>query len=104
MYNYLFLYLFFQLPDLEIRLQNINLDDPVELWSVLSSAERQKFEALLKNGEAEKLLPVWIPWWIHNVEKKLIHAIDEDIPNDTKYPALVDVPLFNELQVRHKIR
>ncbi|XP_014481477.1 PREDICTED: zinc finger HIT domain-containing protein 2 [Dinoponera quadriceps] len=90
-----------ELPDLEVRLQNVNLDDPDELWSALSNTEKQEFEALLKNGEAEKLLPKWVPWWTHRLEKKLVHLIEEDGTNthsDLKYPVLIDVPLFNELQ------
>ncbi|XP_011640617.1 zinc finger HIT domain-containing protein 2 isoform X2 [Pogonomyrmex barbatus] len=90
-----------ELLDLETRLQNVNFEDPNELWSALSEAEKQEFEALIKNGEAEKLLPKWVPWWTHHVEEKLIQSIEEDIKdtyNDLKYPALVDVPLFKELQ------
>jgi len=93
----------FQLFDLETRLQNVNFEDPNELWSALSEAEKQEFEALIKNGEAEKLLPKWVPWWTYRVEKKLIQPIEEDIDacSNLKYPALIDVPLFNELQVRN---
>ncbi|XP_011870834.1 PREDICTED: zinc finger HIT domain-containing protein 2 [Vollenhovia emeryi] len=90
-----------ELLDLETRLQNVNFEDPNELWSALSEAERQEFEALIKNGEAEKLLPKWVPWWTCCVEKKLIQPLEEDAKDpygDLKYPALIDVPLFNELQ------
>lgn len=93
--------LIFQLLDLETRLQNVNFEDPNELWSALSEAEKQEFEALIKNGEAEKLLPKWVPWWTCRVERKLIQPIEEDKDaySDLKYPSLIDVPLFNELQV-----
>lgn len=90
-----------ELLDLETRLQNVNFEDPNELWSALSEAEKQEFEALIKNGEAEKLLPKWVPWWTCRVEKKLIQPVEKDIMDayrDLKYPALIDVPLFNELQ------
>jgi hypothetical protein len=96
----------FQIPDLETRLQNVNLDDPNELWSVLSAAEKQEFEALLKNGEAEKLLPKWTPWWIHRTEKKLIQFLEDDEKdacNDLKCPVIIHVPLFNKLQVNKSI-
>jgi len=86
-------------------LQNVNLDDPNKLWSVLSAAEKQEFEALLKNGEAEKLLPKWTPWWIHRIEKKLIQFLEDDEKNacsDLKCPVIIDVPLFNKLQVNNK--
>ncbi|XP_018394929.1 PREDICTED: zinc finger HIT domain-containing protein 2 isoform X2 [Cyphomyrmex costatus] len=84
-----------------IKLQNVNLEDPNELWSVLSETERQEFEALIKNGEADQLLPKWIPWWTTRVEKKLIQPVEENIKDaysNLKYPDLIDVPLFNELQ------
>ncbi|XP_067214898.1 zinc finger HIT domain-containing protein 2 [Linepithema humile] len=90
-----------ELTDLTSRLENVNFEDPNELWSALSDAERQEFEALLKNGEAEKLLPKWTPWWTHRVEKKLIQSIEEDSKDahsDLIHPTLIDVPLFNELQ------
>lgn len=92
----------FQLLDLETRLQNVNFEDPNELWSALSEAERQEFEAMIKNGEAEKLLPEWVPWWTCRVEKKLIQPVEKDVQDaysSLKYPALMDVPLFNDLQV-----
>lgn len=92
----------FQLLDLETRLQNVNFEDPNELWSALSEAERQEFEAMIKNGEAEKLLPKWVPWWTCCVEKKLIQPVEKDVQDaysSLKYPALMDVPLFNDLQV-----
>ncbi|XP_071557589.1 zinc finger HIT domain-containing protein 2-like [Temnothorax nylanderi] len=90
-----------ELLDLETRLQNVNFEDPNELWSALSEAERQEFEALIKNGEAEKLLPKWVPWWTCRMERKLIQPVEEDIKDaysDLKYPALIDVPLFNDVQ------
>lgn len=85
-------------------MQNVNFEDPNELWSALSEAERQEFEALIKNGEAEKLLPKWVPWWTYRVERKLIQPIEEDAYSNLKYPALIDVPLFNELQVGNNER
>lgn len=81
------------------------MDDPNKLWSVLSAAEKQEFEALLKNGEAEKLLPKWEPWWTQRIEKKLIQIVEDDAIDacsDLKCPPVIDVPLFNELQVSNK--
>ncbi|KAL0130846.1 hypothetical protein PUN28_002451 [Cardiocondyla obscurior] len=87
-----------ELLDLKTRLENVNFEDPNDLWLALSEAERQEFEALLKNGEVENLLPKWVPWWTYHVEKKLVQPIEEDAYNNLKHPALIDVPLFNELQ------
>lgn len=86
-------------PNLEERLQNVNLDDADKVWSALVDSERQEFEALIKNGEAEKLLPPWVPWWTHGVKKKLIREINEETVDYTREcPALIDVPIFDELQ------
>lgn len=93
---------FFQLLDLETRLQNVNFENPDELWSVLSDAEKQEFEALVKNGEVEKILPAWTPWWIHGVQKKVTELNEEDNKDtDTSQtlPSIIDVPLLTELRV-----
>lgn len=87
------------IPDLEQRLQNVNLDNADEVWSALTNDEKQQFEALIKNGEIEKLLPQWVPWWTYHVKKELIQDIDQQ--NDKQinaYPPLIEVLLFNELQ------
>lgn len=83
---------------METRLQNVNFENPDELWSVLSDAEKQEFESLVKNGEVEKILPAWTPWWTPSVQKK-ITELSEENNKDTKLPAIIDVPLFPELQV-----
>ncbi|XP_053986309.1 zinc finger HIT domain-containing protein 2-like [Hylaeus volcanicus] len=86
-------------PDLENRLRNVNLNNADEVWSALTDAERQEFEALVKNGEIEKLLPDWIPWWTYHIKKKLVQEIDqEDDEQRIQVPPLIDVPIFNELQ------
>ncbi|XP_020299545.1 zinc finger HIT domain-containing protein 2 isoform X2 [Pseudomyrmex gracilis] len=89
-----------ELLDLETRLQNVNFENPDELWSVLSDTEKQEFESLLKNGELEKILPAWTPWWAHSVQKKITELNRENIEDTdvSKLPAIVDVPLFPELQ------
>lgn len=95
---------FFQFLDLETRLQNVNFENPDELWSVLSDAEKQEFEALVKNGEAEKILPAWTPWWTHGVQKKVIELNEEDNKEtDTSQtlPSVIDVPLLTELRVMY---
>ncbi|XP_076162753.1 zinc finger HIT domain-containing protein 2 [Ptiloglossa arizonensis] len=87
------------IPDLEQRLHNVNLDNADEVWSALTITEKQEFEALLKNGDIEKLLPQWIPWWTHHIKKKLVQDMDEqDNEQKTELPPLIDVPIFNELQ------
>ncbi|XP_076624224.1 zinc finger HIT domain-containing protein 2 [Colletes latitarsis] len=86
-------------PDLEKRLQNVNLDNPDEVWSTLTDAEKQEFEALIKNGEIEKLLPQWVPWWTYHMKRKLVQELNQqDIEQTREYPSLIDVPIFNELQ------
>ena len=86
-------------PDLGKRLENINLDNADEVWSALTDDEKQQFEALIKNGEIEKLLPQWAPWWTYHVKKKLVQDVDQQDKEETnEYPALIEVLIFNELQ------
>lgn len=85
------------LPDLETRLKNIDLDNSEQVWSVLSNAEKQEFEALIKSGEASKLLLPWVPWWtIH--KQPLVELIEEDISDkhETEYPVIINVQSFNK--------
>ncbi|XP_014212209.1 zinc finger HIT domain-containing protein 2 [Copidosoma floridanum] len=79
---------------LEKRLENINLDDADELWSALTLNEKQEFEALLKSGEASKLLPTWEPWWSYRSEKKLVKDLDENSKDQTyinNCPKILDI-------------
>lgn len=83
----------------------MNLDNADEVWSALTITEKQEFEALLKNGDIEKLLPQWIPWWTHHIKKKLVQDMDEqDNEQKTELPPLIDVPIFNELQVTYSLK
>lgn len=66
-----------QVEPLGERIENIDLDDTDQLWSALTESERQEFEALVKSGEAKKLIPLWKPWWTYKAEKKLVEDISE---------------------------
>ena len=69
------------------------------MWSALTDDEKQQFEALIKNDEIDKLLPQWAPWWTYHVKKKLVQDMDQqDKEERSEYPALIEVPIFNELQ------
>ena len=77
---------------MEERITNINLDNADELWSVLTIAERQEFEAIIQSNDVYEMLPQWKPWWEQIVEKKLVREVD-DIPEYQKLcPALVTSP------------
>lgn len=87
------------LLDLETRLRNVDLDNADEVWAALNHEEKQEFEALIKSGEASKLLPPWVPWWTH--KKPLIESLEiteEDIDKkqETEYPIIIDVQTFNK--------
>lgn len=91
------------MPDLAKRLESVDLNNADEVWSALTNAERQEFEASLRNGEAVKLLPLWTPWWsLLSGNNKLIEELrnDEEKPDYTvACPEIIDVPTFNELVV-----
>ncbi|XP_043290079.1 zinc finger HIT domain-containing protein 2 isoform X2 [Venturia canescens] len=87
-------------PDLAERLQSVNLDDANRLWAALTSAEKQEFEATLRNGEVANFLPQWNPWWTESLEREVIQEIvDDKIEPEyvAKCPKIVAVPAFNEL-------
>ncbi|XP_015117369.1 zinc finger HIT domain-containing protein 2 isoform X2 [Diachasma alloeum] len=87
--------------DLADRIINVNLDDADELWEVLTEAERQEFEALLRNGEEEKLLPHWTPWWSpKNNEKHLIKEVDENerIRMVERCPKFLEIPYISAVE------
>lgn len=92
-----------QLPSLEERLKNINLDNAEELWSALTASERQEFEAIVKNGEAAKMLPPWNPWWTYSSEKKLVEDLTEKSNQDQTYrnncPKVLDPPVLEAVLV-----
>lgn len=92
------------LPDLEERIKNINLDNPDEIWAVLSNDEKQQFNALVKSGEVSKLLPSWIPWWV-TYKKPLIESLEmveetkQNNKHEVKYPVIINVQPFNQEKV-----
>lgn len=84
-------------------MKNVNLDDPNELWSVLTNDERQGFEAFLQSGQIEEeMTPQWVPWWTLIEEKKLVQEMDES-EEPKKYeeccPKILTVPTFKEVSV-----
>ncbi|KAF7987451.1 hypothetical protein HCN44_003213 [Aphidius gifuensis] len=91
-----------ELPDLAERIKNIDLNNADELWAVLSESERQEFEAIIKNGEEDKILPLWEPWWTKVDEKKLVEVVDES--NDTEkklnnnLPVVMNIPVIESLE------
>ncbi|KAJ8686805.1 hypothetical protein QAD02_022599 [Eretmocerus hayati] len=83
------------LPSLEKRLQNVNLDDADELWSCLTDSEKQEFRALIQSGEATKVLPDWNPWWTYTVKKKLVQdlsEVDQSQNHKSCCPKILEIP------------
>lgn len=80
------------------------MDNPDEIWAVLSNDEKQQFNALVKSGEASKLLPPWIPWWV-TYKKPLIESLEmveetkQNNKHEVKYPVIINVPPFNQQKV-----
>lgn len=91
---------------LEDRVRNLDLDDPNEIWSALTAEERQKFTALIENGDAFKLLPSWNPWWTYTVEKKLIKDLSDgtqDKEYAAKCPQILCIPALKSNSVRNSV-
>ncbi|KAL7291319.1 hypothetical protein TKK_0014921 [Trichogramma kaykai] len=88
------------LPSLEKRLENVNLNDANELWSALTTSEKQEFEALIHSGEASKLLPAWNPWWAYHSKKPLVEDLsNKEIPQSYigNCPSILDVPAWESV-------
>lgn len=87
---------------MEKRIQNINLDDPNAIWSVLTEAEKQEFEAMIKNGEAEKLVPSWEPWWTFYEDQKLVEEVSGNSQSsdfEERCPKILTAPTLSEISV-----
>ncbi|KAK0166638.1 hypothetical protein PV327_004130 [Microctonus hyperodae] len=85
--------------DLNKRIENVDLNNADELWSVLTDAEKQEFEAIIRNGEEEKLLPQWTPWWAKSIEKP-VQILDE-CKNETykkNCPRIVEIASMNAVE------
>ncbi|XP_046610833.1 zinc finger HIT domain-containing protein 2 isoform X1 [Neodiprion virginianus] len=89
-----------EVPDLSDRLRNIDLDDADSVWAALTDGEKQEFETLLCNGEMEKLLPPWKPWWSYRANAKLV----EDLSKTSKAfdyqqncPRIKNIKHYNEI-------
>ncbi|KAL1461897.1 hypothetical protein WDU94_013760 [Cyamophila willieti] len=80
--------------DLATRLENIDLDNAEAVWAQLTDAERAEFESLVSNGDVEKILPVWTPWWTAR-EKPLVEEVNKPSGDEPDYPDLIqNIPLF----------
>ncbi|KAK0176862.1 hypothetical protein PV328_000963 [Microctonus aethiopoides] len=85
--------------DLNKRIENVDLNNADELWSVLTDAEKQEFEAIIRNGEEDTLLPQWTPWWAKLIDKP-IQILDE-CENETykkNCPRIVEIVPMNAVE------
>ena len=64
--------------DLALRLGDVDLDDAEGIWERLTPGERRDFERRVRNGDIEKVVPEFSPWWEHREEEKLVQEIGED--------------------------
>lgn len=87
---------------MEDRIKHLDLEDANELWSALTAEERQKFTALVQNGDALNLLPSWTPWWTFTAEKKLVKDVN-DSGQDESYknncPQILCIPTLDSKSV-----
>ncbi|XP_034938215.1 zinc finger HIT domain-containing protein 2 [Chelonus insularis] len=90
-----------EVPDLSERIKNIDINNVDDLWGILTDAEKQEFKASVLNGDVEKLLPQWVPWWNQVVEKKLVKEIDEEekpASYEKNCPPIVHISPFSALE------
>lgn len=67
--------------ELADRLSGLDIDklSEEELWSILSSKEKETFMGLVKKGDLAELVPLWTPWWEEHSEggKALVEVLEE---------------------------
>lgn len=82
--------------DIAVRLSNVDLDDSDAVWSKLNAQERREFQTLINNGEIERFVPEFKPWW-QNIQIHLIQDLDDEKSSslNRNLPQLVAVPEFN---------
>ncbi|XP_030648450.1 zinc finger HIT domain-containing protein 2 [Chanos chanos] len=100
--------------DLAEKLSGLNIDSlsEEELWALLPSKDKEKFEGLIKGGGAGGLVPLWNPWWERHEKTKetLIEEIEQDghdeatekddVPKDAAVTALRDSETFRNDECR----
>merc|ERR1719167_87002 len=69
--------------DLEVRLQNIDLDNAEDIWDKLTKSERQQFDELVKSGDLASVLPEYNPWWCYKSVVPKIKDLDEPEDDDS---------------------
>lgn len=77
------------------------MDNADELWGILTDAERQEFEAMIRNAEDGNLLPHWMPWWAQTVEDKLVQDVNEtgDVEFKKTCPQIIEIASINKIDV-----
>lgn len=75
------------IPDLALRLKDIDLDDSEAVWNLLTEDEKKEFETLA-NEDVTQIVSIWEPWWLYHKEKKLITSITDEEPKDESYMKL----------------
>lgn len=73
------------LEDLATRLQNVDMNDPDEVWEHLSLGERAEFKKLVNNHKIMDLVPEHKPWW--SLKQAKITEINST-NNDTIVPKI----------------
>ncbi|XP_076875653.1 zinc finger HIT domain-containing protein 2 isoform X2 [Brachyhypopomus gauderio] len=72
--------------DLALKLSRLNIDSlsEDELWSLLPSKHKEKFEELIKGGVIGELVPLWSPWWERHTRdtKALIEELQSEEHHD----------------------
>jgi hypothetical protein len=57
-------------------MQDVDLNDPDEVWGKLNKDEKEQFQGLLESGNIMEYVPDdWNPWWV-SVASQRIQEID----------------------------
>ena len=64
--------------DLADRLAEVDLNNAEAIWERLTDEEKQEFKSLVHNGEIEKIVESFEPWWTQKLDEKLVSDIKKD--------------------------
>lgn len=86
-----------QIAALKERLKGINLDEAEKVWNTLTADEKNEFAALIAQGNIEKIIEQWTPWWSYCKGKKLVEEVGDEEEDKKEGEALAKCPQIKEV-------
>ncbi len=68
------------------RMAGLDLENSDEVWAKLTADERREFLRLVENGEIEKMMPAYKPWW--DRERPKVQEVGQEAESEKGCPAV----------------